>query len=450
MKLPITLLSLLMVTSCLPSGTVTMIDHQRSVDDAGAVARPSADGGALNTARFDAGTRQVEDAGQPGCFHDADCPANFHCKPNGELAGECIADPGTCRHTTCGTSCGTIADVCGGSIACGACACVKGICGSSCGLISDGCGGTLNCGSCQACVHTTCGASCGEITDVCGGTIDCGTCPTCAQTTAKYHNRSQQDFTDPAICSGCPGAVLGFTELSSTLPAGATTVSLRGTVPGAQTCCWGVEGENGGVSSGSVTPDAAGTLASTLPVFCGKNTVSLICGNGLGARVMVREVTAPCQPKDLRLTLGWDDQGTDMELHLIRDVGHINSSLDCTWYTCVNRNIGWSATLASNPTKDVDNTSYNGPENIFLDTAEPVKYHVLVEYWGSGQPSLNTLTVALKDKTVGTISRRLQVHDVWYVGTVTFPGGAIAAVDTVTSCTEHWRQTTHGCDLPLP
>ncbi len=453
MKLASAALVLMMATSCDFGAAMVITTDFEEATDAG---RRLSDGGlradaGAAVAVLDAGRRPQVDAGEPGCFRDADCRPNFHCKGNGEFAGECIADPGTCTHTTCGTSCGTVADVCGGTIACGACACVKGICGRSCGEISDGCGGTLDCGTCHACAPLSCGASCGTIPNGCGRHLDCGACPTCSATIGNYRSHtSNEEFIDPPTAVGAPGPISGLSALGATVPAGATTVSLSGSVPNAQTCCWQVEGAAGGLTTGSVAPGADGALSATLPIFCGKNTVRLVCGNGAGSRVLIRELDAPCQPKDLRVTLGWDDQGTDMELHLVRDHGHVNTELDCTWYTCVNRNIGWSATPASNPIKDVDDVTYDGPENIYLDTAEPGTYHVLVEYWGSGAPSKNTITVAVKEKTVGSISRTLQVHEVWYVGTVTFPSGAIAAVDTVTDCAASWRKTTHGCDLTLP
>src|SRR5258708_9680643 len=74
--------------------------------------------------------------------------------------------PEQCAATTCaaqGKTCGTIADGCGGSLACGLCSagqvclssntcCQPTSCaaqGSACGTISDGCGGHLSCGTCS-------------------------------------------------------------------------------------------------------------------------------------------------------------------------------------------------------------------------------------------------------------------------------------------------------------
>jgi len=109
---------------------------------------------------------------------------------------------GTCRPVSCadaGANCGTIADGCGGTVACGDCgtfaicggagpnrcgdaACVPRSCaeqGALCGQISDGCSAVLDCGQCT-CVSTGCAGqngTCGSIIDNCGFPRDCGPCP---------------------------------------------------------------------------------------------------------------------------------------------------------------------------------------------------------------------------------------------------------------------------------
>jgi len=114
----------------------------------------------------------------------------------------------TCRPIRCadvGANCGTIADGCGGTLACGDCGspsicggggpnqCGDAVCtprscaeqGATCGLVSDGCSSVLDCGPC-ACVSTGCAgqnATCGNIVDNCGLPRDCGPCPASPWTT---------------------------------------------------------------------------------------------------------------------------------------------------------------------------------------------------------------------------------------------------------------------------
>ena len=307
----------------------------------------------------------------------------------------------------------------------------------------------------QGCTHTVCNGRCGTIADVCGGTITCGSCPTenCAQLTAQYHNQTMNtDFNDPGTCVGCPGPISGFTAIGAGVshPAGTTTVMIDGDVPNSNTCCWEVERVGGASLNGSAQVDALGHLSTTVPIFCGDNTVRVVCTNQSGRHVMVREVDTTCAPKDLKVTLAWDDQGRDMELHLIREGGRINTPTDCTWYTCISNQPPWSPTPDSNPHKDVDATGLLGPENIYLQTAEPISYDIMVEYWASGQLSMNEVAISVHEQAAEKLSRALLPHDVWHVGTVKFPGGTFTKVDTIISCAPNWRMSSHGCDLPLP
>ena len=77
----------------------------------------------------------------------------------------------SCQPTSCGQgTCGTLADGCGGTIACGACPN-----GQLCGVVQ-----ANLCSSVTSCVPTTCQqekAHCGSISDGCGKVLDCGPCP---------------------------------------------------------------------------------------------------------------------------------------------------------------------------------------------------------------------------------------------------------------------------------
>jgi hypothetical protein len=141
-----------------------------------------------------------------------------------------------------------------------------------------------------------------------------------------------------------------------------------------------------------------------------------------------------------------------MELHLVRNGGHINVDPDdCTWFTCVSRQPMWGVDAMHDPRKDVDNVSYYGPENIYLDSAPDGTYHILVEFWGGGSPSTNDVDVTIRERTVAHLTHAmLPQHWVWYVGDVTFPAGTFTARDSLTNCTASWRLTSMGCDLPLP
>jgi hypothetical protein len=145
--------------------------------------------------------------------------ASRTCGPNPATVGQsCGATGQTCQRdgtcaciprTTCppGANCGTSADGCGGTLACGTCPfpnqpCVNNVCGpcvpdcrgKACGA-DDGCGSPCLSGTCPP--PETCGGgnpgtpgvcgctpldpctgdACGIVTDNCGQDIDCGACP---------------------------------------------------------------------------------------------------------------------------------------------------------------------------------------------------------------------------------------------------------------------------------
>jgi hypothetical protein len=144
--------------------------------------------------------------GGPGCARE---PVTLGQRA-GESSQDAGSDAGPCTRATCESlqcACGTVADGCGGWLACGtcpapsvcddgACACAPSTCaqlGASCGVVPDGCGGRLDCGACRE--GETCGAAgpnvcgvgectaaicaeehCGELADGCGAVLACGGC----------------------------------------------------------------------------------------------------------------------------------------------------------------------------------------------------------------------------------------------------------------------------------
>ncbi len=103
------------------------------------------------------------------------------------------------------------------------------------------------------------------------------------------------------------------------------------------------------------------------------------------------------------------------------------------------------------PRKDVDNTSTYGPENIYLTRAAAGRYHVMVEYWGSGTTDTSEISITLSGTTVWHGAHTMDLHQVWDVGTLDFPAGTFAPVDTITPCESAWRASgSYGCALPIP
>jgi uncharacterized protein YfaP (DUF2135 family) len=169
--------------------------------------------------------------------------------------------------------------------------------------------------------------------------------------------------------------------------------------------------------------------------------------------VLVRRVDAGyCDGRDLRVTLTWGDEANDLELHLVRDPGTINSETDdCTWTTCVHEVMDWGmpGLEMDNPRKDIDHLGTLGPENIYLDEAPAGTYDVLVEYWGSGAETTANVAIAVREVTIATeMIEGFKRHFVWHVGRLTFPEGRFTPINAVSDCNDGW--TYPGCGLSLP
>jgi hypothetical protein len=256
--------------------------------------------------------------------------------------------------------------------------------------------------------------------------------------------------TVPDSCAGCAA----FTELAVT-PMGTTARITGRTALVPRECRWHLVSDGCGGTSGAFLPDEFTTFAITLPLFCGTNTLQLVCDTDAGRSVATREIAGPaCDGRDLQVTLAWGATANDMELHLLRGGFYINDATnDCTWFTCVRETPDWGVVgdPTDDPRKDVDNTSTFGPENIFLMRAAPGRYHVMVEYWGWGTPDTSEITITLGGTTVYCGAREMSRNDVWHVGTSELPGEHFTLVDTITPCMAAWRTGGgRGCTLSTP
>ena len=234
-----------------------------------------------------------------------------------------------------------------------------------------------------------------------------------------------------------------------TIPSGSIlnlNQTLTGTVRGADPAAtWCIAGAGALRNTGSMTINGNGGYSQDIPLFCGKQLVSIITRLGEKTAIGTWEVERTgCTTNEMMVTLSWGADATDMELHLIRPNGvlnNIDASLnDCTWTSCLSNSLDWGipGDPSDNPRKDIDWTGTSGTENITLPKPENVSYAVVVEYWGAGLPSdarisVNALglsdTLLLSDAafqdSMGTPVKGnlLSLHSVWFAGTVNFVAG---------------------------
>jgi hypothetical protein len=157
-----------------------------------------------------------------------------------------------------------------------------------------------------------------------------------------------------------------------------------------------------------------------------------------------------CVEGGLHVTLSWGAGANDLELHLIRQGGHINDPEDdCTWTTCISPSLDWGVLgdPSDDPHKDIDWTSDNGVENIELAKLEPITYSILVEYWQSGNPIAADLVMNAFGTTTPLTSPMLKPLEVWVAATIDAQTQTVTPVGQVVDCSSAWSQ---GCQLAIP
>jgi len=260
------------------------------------------------------------------------------------------------------------------------------------------------------------------------------------------------EFAEPGSfsCDGCPNG--DFTELSFSTPDSSFVSS--GQVTGADgNGSYTIIADDGSAIDGVIATDDNGNFSTTLPLFCGIQTIKYIWSNDAGRYVLVNEANrTDCSSADIQITLNWDNLGIDFELHLVEQGGRINDpETDCTWNTCVSVQPDWGVIgdTSDNPVKDVDDTGNFGPENIFLSNPEAGTYSVFVEHWNSGGSPMadGAVVFNVAGETTVTEIVDLPPFSVWYVGTIEWPSGEVVLDNRRLDCAENWSS---GCTLDLP
>lgn len=197
--------------------------------------------------------------------------------------------------------------------------------------------------------------------------------------------------------------------------------------------------------------DFADAFAQTAPVTSGnfsavvilspgrENTVVAMATNPTSGRTgsdsVVIGVTGSAG-EDLRFTMTWDTNGTDVDLHVrIPGANGVADTVD-------GDTIYWTNRSAGGGTLDVDDTDGFGPENIVfpLGSGQGGTYAFAAHYW-RGAPVATTVTVSVfvKGLLTGSFTKVLSADDpatplaerdpdaVFNIGTVTLPAGNLGA-----------------------
>ena len=156
------------------------------------------------------------------------------------------------------------------------------------------------------------------------------------------------------------------------------------------------EGERGYVTTPGGNLPTSGTFDLAPSFQCGESRMVLVSENTYGLTRMILDVDrrggvcdVAAEEPALNVRLVWGTENTDLDLHLVRDGGELNSSDDCYYENCGPVNalgtsgLDWGELggAVDNPLLDVDDTERGGPENIFIHRASDHYYDVYVHYY---------------------------------------------------------------------
>ncbi|MFH1463103.1 MAG: hypothetical protein ABIO70_01830 [Pseudomonadota bacterium] len=183
---------------------------------------------------------------------------------------------------------------------------------------------------------------------------------------------------------------------------------------------------NGAIINNFV-PDLAGDYVGRLVVTNDRGDISDPC-----------EVTLEAIPaEDLWVEMYWTHASDDMDLHLLKPGGQLETNGDCYFANCVNRSLDWGVRgdEDDDPSLDLDDIPGTGPENINILQPEDGEFTVFVhDYylsngWGADYTGANqvTVNVYLNGSQVWTNTKPISGDDTvtpfcrinWQAGTVT-------------------------------
>ncbi|MEQ8222356.1 MAG: hypothetical protein ABRQ37_08660 [Candidatus Eremiobacterota bacterium] len=239
-------------------------------------------------------------------------------------------------------------------------------------------------------------------------------------------------------------------DISITSPTINSTSNRVITVSGNVSCTSGLSYVKGGTItvndiSTALSINSSGNFSQNVVIQSGSNKISVyVWSDKFGGVTKSFTITGNFSQSDLWTELRWDDDYTDVDLHLLSPgstLSNLFSSKDCYF---ANKSTSWGAYL------DVDDRNGRGPEHITIPSASSGRYTLVVHYYSDCGKYITTnaeVFVSTKNGNVIKLGPRLLSNpsshttdghgsnkgDFWKLCYIDFPSGAITTVNTLTT-----------------
>ena len=228
------------------------------------------------------------------------------------------------------------------------------------------------------------------------------------------------DFEYPVAALACPSTV---TPLDIARIDGSGSTDPNGDGP--LTFVWDVvEAPSGSDYDFTVEEDRASLLTD----IAGTYQVSLFVVNAIGLSSAPATCTIDAIPDDqIHVELVWSANDSDLDLHMVRSGGLPFSDEDDACYCNPTPEWGDLLSLADNPSLDLDDMFGYGPENINIAEPADDTYQIYVHYYRDlgGGPTTATVRFYLHGALVTEDYALMQAKDLWHVGAISWPDGAV-------------------------
>jgi hypothetical protein len=241
--------------------------------------------------------------------------------------------------------------------------------------------------------------------------------------------------------SGVAGApTIGLSNATTTVSTSSSSQVVSGTTSATSNGYWTIIVDNT-LRAWGVLPVSGGSFAAEIPLFCGTQQVAYTFEtNGNRGYYRTNVTQTGCTASQLRVQLSWDTPDSDIDLHLIRPGGTVESNNDCYFANCTFGGLEWGASGdAGNPFLDVDDVSGYGPENIVIGSgAESGEYRIVVHNWDGTPNTHATVKIYLNEVEVQRFTSNTLdegLRDYWQVARVNVNTGAVTAINTYSAAT---------------